>query len=103
MAEKVIFEFRARREGDDCVYEIRHPEEGITVQIPAVKRSAGKTIPHPFFHGLPCMMVPKRTSRTRKKSRKRMRDTLDFYERIYDELYGGEEPLNNRDEGNLGE
>jgi len=102
VAEKVIFEFRARREGDNYCYEIMHPEEGITVQTPAVKRSAGKTIPHPFFHGLPCRMAPKRTSRTRKKSRKRMRDTLDFYERIYDELYGEGEPQNNRDEGNLG-
>ena len=38
MTEKVLFEMHSLREGDQIVYEIKHPQEGIEVKIREVRR-----------------------------------------------------------------
>ncbi|MEA3441760.1 MAG: hypothetical protein U9R58_15905 [Chloroflexota bacterium] len=87
MTEKVIFEFRTRQDEKGMRYEIKYPADGIAVHAPAWKDF------YPSF--LPCSSSKreiKRACRLRLRSRWQMRKTLDFYERMYEDLYGEEQP-----------
>lgn len=85
MAEKIIFEFRRTSGESGFQYEISHPAEGITVKVPG-KALKGRPAPmHPAFYW---MAGPCGAPGSWKKSRRRMRKTLDFYESMYNELYG---------------
>lgn len=87
MAEKVIFEFRARRDEDGCGFEVRHGQGHFTVlgpDIGACCRPGG--IP-----GGPRAGGARRSHRRSDKVRSHMRETLDFFERMYEDLFGEEE------------
>ena len=85
MADKVIYEMRVERVNNRYQYRIRHPQEGLTVSFPA----GGKCRPV-FFPVMRKKVMRLRNRRMREKSRQHMRRTLDFYEELYDQLYGEE-------------
>jgi len=82
VTEKVLFEMHSLSEGDQIVYEIRHPQEGIEVKIREVRRCNSPLCSS--FHG---RRRYGKLRRKREDSRRQLRRTLDFYERLFDELY----------------
>jgi hypothetical protein len=92
MAEKVLFEYRAQDGENGCEFHFGH----------------GTTTPGPFgpFVGICCRGeihadVPrdegsKSARRPRERSRRNVRDTLDLLERMFHDLYGGEEANESR-------
>lgn len=87
MTEKVIFEFRTKQDEKGLRYEIKYPAEGIAVHAPVRKDFCS-----PF---IPCSSSKrdiKRVCRLRMRSSWQMRKTLDYYERMYEDLYGEEQP-----------
>ena len=84
MAEKVIFEFRAESNEKRIRYKYRRGDGDYKVLNPP-RRSY-----HPpmLFCPVPWVRGPWISRRRRDKTRRRMRATLDFYEQMYDELYG---------------
>ena len=83
MAEKVIFEFRADRDEGGCGFHFGSGMDGLfDPSILACCRAAG--IP-----GMPRAGGPKRSRRSRDHGRHHMRETLDFFERMYNDLFSG--------------
>jgi len=83
MAERVIFEYRAgdpgRKAEQDCCFA---SGPGFGPVVWAFCRTMGDA-EHPASGR------PKRSRRSGDGPRHRMRETLDFLERLYDDLYGG--------------
>ena len=82
MSEKVIFEFRVEETEDGFNYVVNHDKETFGEAGPAfMKRFL------PFSsHG-----PSKRLKKYRKFAKRRMRKRLDFFEKVYGELYGQED------------
>ena len=84
MVEKVIFEFRADDEGG-CGFDFGPGMDDLlgpsilaccqVMSIPGMSHIGGS----------------RRSRHFRDKARHHMRETLDFFERMYDDLFGGEE------------
>jgi len=101
MADKVIFEMRAKKVNNQYQYRIRHPQEGITVTFDV------NGICQPVFHNcarknMRCL----RNHRISDKARRHMRRTLDFYEELYSQLYNENDVANlsreSEEKGNAG-
>ena len=86
MAERVIYEFRARQTDDGVQYEIKHPGGGKAVRYPSVLG-----ICPPFFRWMPARSARRRARAMKAKSRNHMRRRLDFYEKLYQDMYGGDD------------
>lgn len=86
MAEKVIFEFRATRDKDGCAFEFKHGEDHFTLFGPDIWACC----PAEGIPGESRVERVKRSRRSRDRVRRRMRETLDLFERMYDDLFGGE-------------
>lgn len=85
MAEKVIFEFHAENGESGYGFGFKQGMDGCMVFAPfdlACCRSM-------FIPGMPSAGGPRRYHRLRDKTRRRIGETLDFFERMYDDLYGG--------------
>ncbi len=87
MAEKVIFEFRVKRDEDGCGFEVRRGEGRLGVFGPDI----GACCPPGGFPGMPQPGPPPGFPPGKDRLRNNMRETLDFFERIYDDLFGEEE------------
>jgi hypothetical protein len=87
MGEKVIFEYRANESEGGFEIRFNSGSGGCAVFGPTIWGCC-TTLDAPRSRG-------KKQSRHKRqfkeKSRRRMRDTLDFLERMYGDLYGGEE------------
>lgn len=84
MAEKVIFEFRGSNGEGGFEFGIMHGMDGCMVDPPpglACYQSM-------FFHGMRRSRGSRRANHFRDKTRRRIGETLDFFERMYDDLYG---------------
>jgi hypothetical protein len=79
MSEKVLFEFRAEENEDGYNVIVKHDKEALSDWCPPIR---GR-----FFQSLR-KDVKKRMHRHRRLSKRRMRRGLNFYERMYGELYG---------------
>jgi len=92
MAEKVIFEFRADRDERSCGFEFGHDMDDwpFGPSILACCEVIGVA-------GMPHTGRPRRSRRNRDRVRHPMRETLDFFERMYDDLFGQEEPGDSKD------
>lgn len=86
MAEKVIFEFRVKRDEDDCRFEVRRGEGCLSAFGPDI----GACCPPEGFHGMPQPGPPPGFPPGKHRLRHNMRETLDFFERMYDDLFGEE-------------
>lgn len=86
MVEKVIFQFRARQTDGGTQYEIKHPREGIAVRYPS---AMGVCLP--FIRWMPSKPARRRARAKKAKSRNHMRRRLDFYEKLYQDMYGGDD------------
>lgn len=81
MTEKVIFEFRVKHDEEGGGFEVRHGEDlGFWACCPP------HDIPRP-----PSARWPKPPHSGRDRVRHHMRETLDFFEQMYDDLFGEEE------------
>jgi hypothetical protein len=84
MAEKVIFEFRARCDEDSHGVEVRHGHGCFAVfgldMWPCCPPEGVPRGPHAGR--------PKGSHPGRDKARHHVRETLDFFERMYDDLFG---------------
>jgi hypothetical protein len=92
MAEKVIFEFRADRDESSCRFEFGHDMDDWPFG-PSI-RACCEVI---SVAGVPHTGMPRRSRRSRDKARHPMRETLDLFERMYDDLFGQEEPGYSKD------
>ena len=79
MSEKVLFEFRAEENEDGYSVVVKHDKEALSDWCPPF---SGR-----FFQSLR-KDVKRRMRRHRGLSKRRMRRGLNFYERMYEELYG---------------
>jgi hypothetical protein len=82
MSEKVIFEARVEETDDGYNYVFKHDKETFGESAPAFMKRF-----FPFSGKGPWAGMRK----FRRLARRRMRRRLDFFERVYDELYGLEE------------
>ena len=82
MSEKVLFEFRAEENEDGYSVIVKHDKEALSDWCPAIR---GR-----FFQSLK-KDLRKRMRSYRMFSKRRMRRGLNFYERMYEELYGSED------------
>ena len=94
MTEKVIFELRAEPSEEGTRYKVRRGDGDFKILKPS-KRGFRPPI---LFCPVPWVRGPWRSRRLRNKSRRRMRATLDFYEQMYDDLYGEPEEDKSFDE-----
>ena len=82
MSEKVIFEFRVEETEDGFNYVFNHDKETFGEAGPAfMKRFIQSSGEGPG----------KRIRKFRKLAKRRMRKRLDFFEKVYGELYGQED------------
>ena len=79
MEEKVLFEFRVEETEDGYTFAVRHDKEAFPHWCPPIKRGS-------FSRSRRGMM--RHLRRHRKSAKRWMRRNLDFYERMYEELYG---------------
>jgi hypothetical protein len=85
MAEKVIFEFRADRDEGKCRFEFgRNMADLFESSIAACCDSMGMS-------AVFCAGQPKQSQRNSNEARHHMRETLDFLEQMYDDLFGERE------------
>lgn len=87
MAEKVIFEVRVKQDEEGCGIEFKHGARHFTVFGPdfsAWCRGAGVARAHRAWG-------PKWSHRDRDEARGHMRETLDFLEQMYDDLFDEED------------
>lgn len=80
MNERVLFEFRARCTQDGYHYEFKHGSEEYTFISPTL--CTPRRIPSFARRRKPAF-----THRIEERSRQRMRQTLDFLENLYNDLY----------------
>ncbi len=85
MAEKVIFEFRAEEGEDGYRFEFRNPDLDCMGLTPFLM-SCCQTAPMGGLFGGRAS-----SKHSRAKARRRMRNTLDFFQKMYDDLYGEDE------------
>ena len=84
MAEKVIFEFRVKENAAGCGVEFRHGDRSFTVSgtsFPAWCQEGGPVGVH---HPGQTMWSHRKADETRHH----MRETLDFLEQLYSDLFG---------------
>lgn len=87
MPEKIIFEFRVTENEGGCGVEFRSGDKSFTVPGPdfsAWCRDGGSDEVH--YHG-----PPKWSRRRTDEARHHMRETLDFLEQMYGDLFGEED------------
>lgn len=82
MSEKVLFEFKAEETDDGYTYVFKHDKETFG--------DAGPSFLKRFF-GSSSRGPSRRFGKFRRMARRRMRRRLDFFENVYDELYGPED------------
>ena len=82
MSEKVIFEFRVDEKEDGYTYVFKHDKEALGEWGPSLMQ---RFLPS-FAKG-----VGKRLEIHRNLSKRRMRRRLDFFEKVYEELYSQED------------
>jgi hypothetical protein len=82
MSEKVLLEFRAEEIEDGYSVFVKHDKEALSDWCPAIRSY--------FFQSLK-KDLRKRMHNYRRFSKRRMRRGLNFYERMYEELYGSED------------
>jgi hypothetical protein len=86
MAEKIILEFRADDHEDGCGCGYGHGWDSFLAFGPAIMAFCTEMgVP-----GAPPAERPQQAHGRRDKARHDMRETLDFFERMYDDLFGGE-------------
>lgn len=78
MGEKILLEFRVEENEDGYTFEVKHDKEMFPFWFPSFKRSS-------FSRSRREIM--RRLRKHRKFAKRRMRRNLDFYERMYEELY----------------
>lgn len=88
MAEKVIFEFRVKQDGERCGFEVRHGGKHFT--------TLGRDFSARCRQGSGASGVHHHGGRTvselnQDEARRRTRETLDFLEQMYDDLFSEEE------------
>ena len=87
MSEKVIFEFRVKENEGGCSIDFRHGGRHFTVPGPNFsawcQESDSASVLH---HGAP-MWSHRKTD----KAQNHMRETLDFLEQLYSDLFGDED------------
>jgi hypothetical protein len=79
MSEKVLFEFRTEENEDGYIFEVKHDKEAFPCWSPSLRKG--------FFPRVRREMR-RRLRKHRRSAKRRMRRNLDFYERVYEELYG---------------
>jgi hypothetical protein len=79
MSEKVLFEFRAEEKEDGYNVSVKHDKEALSDWCPAIRSR--------FFQSVKRGMT-KRMRHYRRFSKRGMRRGLNFYERMYEDLYG---------------
>ena len=84
MAEKVIFEFHADQVESDCGFGFGHRMNGL------FGRSDLDCCRMMGIHGTSCGEEPEQSD-YRDQAHHHMRETLDLFERIYEDLFGREE------------
>jgi len=82
MSEKVIFEFRVEETEDGFTYVFNHDKETFGEQGPAFMKR---------FFSASAKGPGKRVRKFRKLAKRRMRKRLDFFEKVYSELYDQED------------
>ncbi|OGO18370.1 MAG: hypothetical protein A2Z14_15485 [Chloroflexi bacterium RBG_16_48_8] len=82
MSEKVLFEFRAEEDEDGYTFVVKHDKEAIPAWCPAIKNRSFPSLKEGAM---------KRFRKYRTLSKRRMRRRLNFFERMYEELYGPRE------------
>lgn len=82
MSEKVIFEFRVEENEDGYSYVFNHDKEAFGEWGPSFMKR---------FFPSSTKGASKRLRKFRKIAERRMRHRRDFFEKVYDELYGQEE------------
>ena len=87
MADKVIFEFSAGDDEGGCGSEFGHGKGHFALFGPSIVACCHGT---GVLRG-PCAGEAGHSRRGRDKVRRHMRDTLEFFEGIYDDLFGEEE------------
>lgn len=82
MSEKVIFEFRVEESEDGFNYVFKHDKETFG--------EAGPSFMKRFFPSF-TMEPSNKLQKFHKIAKRRMRRRLDFFEKVYDELYSQED------------
>lgn len=82
MSEKVIFEFRVEEDEDGYDYVFKHDKETFGESGPAFMKR---------FLSFSGKGPGKRVRKFRTLAKRRMRRRLDFFEKVFDELYGQED------------
>ena len=82
MSEKVLFEFRAEENEDGYSVIVKHDKEALSDWCPPIRGHFFRSLKNDLMKGM---------RRHRRLSKRRMRRGLDFYERMYEELYGSED------------
>ena len=82
MSEKVIFEVRVEETEDGYNYVFKHDKETFGESGPDFMKR---------FFPVSGLGPGKKFRKFRKRAKRRMRRRLDFFEKVYDELYGKED------------
>jgi hypothetical protein len=82
MSEKVLFEFRAEENEDGYTFAVKHDKDAFPFLFPFMR---GRLSPAAREK------MAKRWQRFHKFSKRRMRRKLNFYERMYEDLYSPQE------------
>lgn len=93
MTEKVIFEFRADDDESGWGFECGHGLDDLLGPEPSILACCGATGTPGMFHGGGL----KRSHHFRDNMRHHMRETLDLFEQMYDDLFGREESNESED------
>jgi hypothetical protein len=79
MSEKVLFEFRAEENEDGYSIIVKRDKEALSDWCPPIRGRFFQSLKNDLRKGM---------RRHRRLSKRRMRRGLNFYERMYEELYG---------------
>ena len=82
MSEKVLFEFRVEENEDGYSYVLEHDKEAFAEGCPSIMK---------YFLDSTAKKESRWMRIHRKRSKRRMRRRLDFFEKVYDEFYGHED------------
>lgn len=87
MSDKVIFEFRVKENEAGCGVEFSHGDSRFTVSGPGFSAWCQESGSASVLHHC----TPKWSHRKTDEARHHMRETLDFLEQLYGDLFGDED------------
>ena len=87
MSEKVIFEVRVKENEDGCSVDFRHGDRRFTVPGPDFPLWCQESCSAGVLHH----DAPKWSQRRTDEAQHHMRETLDFLEQLYRDLFGDED------------